>query len=391
MKYKKRKDGRYQTKVYLPNGKYKYIYAATEKELTAKTAELRVAMGKGIDVTADQDTFLDWAEYYMQQRRRDHERGNLSLSRLNITKMHIYRDLEPLHARKIAKLRTRDFQDIIDDMSVEGYSVSVLKDVKAVAVHACQLAVDNRVMDYNAAEAVRIPVDKHKEQTRRALTETEQSWILNSEHRAKPAAMIMMLAGLRRGELIPLLWSDIDLEQGTIRINKTVSFENGKTIVKPYGKSAAAMRTVYIPQMLIGYLSELRKTSRTMLVCPTAENCIHTDISWRRMWESYVRYLNFEHGDFSGLLDFEKPKSRFAPKKIPNVIPNITAHWLRHTYITNLYLAGVDVLTAKEQAGHADIKTTMQIYTHLSDQFKKQEISKLDAFLSPQKAASGVK
>ena len=52
-------------------------------------------------------------------------------------------------------------------------------------------------------------------------------------------------------------------------------------------------------------------------------------------------------------MDFEKPSSRFAPKKVPMVIPPFTAHWLRHTYITMLYLAGVDVLTAKEQAGHA--------------------------------------
>ena len=63
------------------------------------------------------------------------------------------------------------------------------------------------------------------------------------------------------------------------------------------------------------------------------------------------------------------------------LIPAFTAHWLRHTYVTLLYMSGVDVLTAKEQAGHADIKTTMEIYTHLDSEFKKHNISKLDEYL----------
>ena len=61
------------------------------------------------------------------------------------------------------------------------------------------------------------------------------------------------------------------------------------------------------------------------------------------------------------LKEFKKPQSLNAPEKIPMVIPQITAHWLRHTFITNMYLAGVDVMTAKEQAGHADITTTIPV------------------------------
>lgn len=70
------------------------------------------------------------------------------------------------------------------------------------------------------------------------------------------------------------------------------------------------------------------------------------------------------------------------------VIPAITAHWLRHTYITMLYLAGVDVMTAKEQAGHADIKTTMQIYTHLDSEYKSVQICKLDEYLDNKNIAN---
>jgi integrase len=47
-----------------------------------------------------------------------------------------------------------------------------------------------------------------------------------------------------------------------------------------------------------------------------------------------------------------------------------------------MYLSGVDILTAKEQAGHSSIKTTMEIYTHLDNKFKKASMAKMDDYLN---------
>ena len=97
------------------------------------------------------------------------------------------------------------------------------------------------------------------------------------------------------------------------------------------------------------------------------------------MWDSYLNVLNFRYGNFPE--GYDPPKSRFAPQKIPFVIPKITPHWLRHTFITMMYQAGVDVLTAKEQAGHADIQTTLSIYTHLDRTHKRRQMDKLDEYI----------
>lgn len=97
------------------------------------------------------------------------------------------------------------------------------------------------------------------------------------------------------------------------------------------------------------------------------------------MWESYLIDLNFKYGnrmDKSG----KQAQSKYNRNGIVLTIPNITAHWLRHTFATMLYLSGVDVLTAKDQLGHSDIKTTLEIYTHLDQDHKKKNISKLDEF-----------
>ena len=63
-------------------------------------------------------------------------------------------------------------------------------------------------------------------------------------------------------------------------------------------------------------------------------------------------------------------------------IEPFTAHCLRHTYASMLYKAGVDVLTAKAQLGHADVKTTLQIYTHLDSQYKRSSMDRLDGYLN---------
>lgn len=385
IKNTKRKDGRIKASVYLGNGKYKYVYANNNRELDRKVQEIKLKLGKGIDVSAERDTFGQWAERWLKLKKLEVSNGRYN------TYSYRVKNLEPIAFMQIGKIRTADIQDIIIGLSADGYALKTLKDVKNAASQIFRLAVDNRVIDYNPAISVKLPAEAPKE-TRRALTTEEQQWILApSENRGKRAAMIMMYAGLRRGELIPLLWTDINLEKKTINVNKAVEMINGKSVVKDCTKTAAGMRTVYIPQVLADYLAA-EPRNNSLLVCPNASGGMMSESAYKRLWDSYLAELNFKFGDFSNVLvpneqsgkmeQYNKPKSRFAPQKIPFVIPRITAHMLRHTFITLMYIAGVDLLTAKEQAGHADVQTTMEIYTHLDSIYKSKQIEKLDEYLS---------
>jgi site-specific recombinase XerD len=69
--------------------------------------------------------------------------------------------------------------------------------------------------------------------------------------------------------------------------------------------------------------------------------------------------------------------SKYIRERVVLTIPPFTAHWLRHTFATMLYLAGVNVEVAKEQLGHSDIKTTLNIYTHLDKIYKIKNMNKL--------------
>lgn len=382
-------NGRVCVRVYLGKvdgkPKYKACYGSTQKEAELKAEKVRESLRKGLNVAAENDTFKKWAEELLAIKEAE-----VSETWYKNYVGYINR-LEQLHDMPITKILTADIQRVILELSRENprthkpTSRRTLKGYLDTISQVLQLAIDNRVMDYNPARAVKLPADAEKTE-RRALTDEEQNWIIDTPHRAQRAAMIMMFSGLRRGELIPLTWRDIDLKEHTIQVNKSVQMVNGIPKIKSGAKTSAGARTVNIPQILVDFLAAEQKTLKTesnllnMLVCPSVSGTMLSDVAWRRMWESYLIDLNFKYGnriDKSG----KKATSKYNSNGIVLTIPNITAHWLRHTFATMLYLSGVDVLTAKDQLGHRDIKTTLEIYTHLDQTHKRKNICKLDEYL----------
>lgn len=192
------------------------------------------------------------------------------------------------------------------------------------------------------------------------------------------------------------------MQNGFISVNKSVEFKNNQPTVKQGGKSAAAVRLVPIPQILIEYLQEYKTSSKILspLVCVNASGKMHTKTSFRKMWDSYVFDLNINYGyegieNKKSLLSYlrkvikdNKQVKRIdkllnsdnvtneeitkyikhnAKELIPMRIEPFTPHYLRHTYATLLYLQNVDVVSAKQYLGHSDIQTTVNIYTDLEN------------------------
>ena len=381
MKNTARKDGRVQSKVYIGNGKYKYVYAANNKELQEKVTELKTKLGKGLDVTADMDTFGYWSDRWIALKKMD---VSAKRWRSYESRRHYLDELAHL---PIVKIKSAQVQQIIVDCATTPSEATgkplarqTLVNLKNIAVQIFKLAIDNRVMDFNPADGVEVPKETEKE-TREPISEEQQLWIRETPHRAQTAAMIMLYAGLRRGEMMALTWSDIDLNAHSINVNKTVVFDGTVGKIVNATKTESSTRTVYIPNVLVEYLRNARREA--LLVTSKRDGSAHSEISWRRMWESYMHALNAKYGDFGNIVPAQVgEKKKSGPQKLPMIIPTFTPHQLRHTYITMLYLAGVDVLTAKQQAGHADIKTTLGIYTHLDQKHQRRNLDKLNDFLS---------
>ena len=382
----RRKDGRIAVSVYLGmvdgKRKYKTLYGKTQKEADAAADALRARLRKGLDPASRSDTFGVWCDRWMAIKKTDI--GHSQYQSYQSYTKHLRNTLEHI---PIDRIRSYDIQLIISALAENNPNSNkpagkkTLTDIRNTAVQIFALAVDNRVLDYNPALSVKIPRGAPTT-TRRALTADEQRWILDTPHRMRLPAMIMMYSGLRRGELIPLQWSDVDLAAQTISVNKTVDLSGAKPLVKPTGKTAAAMRTVHIPQILVDLLTREPKVS--VLVCPGQSGRIYNADDWRNAWDAYLYDLDIKYGKTPQRTS--KYDNRFRGISIPRITP----HWLRHTFCTMLYLAGVDVLTAKAQMGHSDVKTTLSIYTHLTNEHAQRDMQKLDDFIGRQSNASQI-
>ena len=374
-KYTKRKDGRYQTKIYLGldesnKKKYKYLYASSEKELRRLESELLSKLNKGIDIVTSDDTYQQWLD-----RLKAVKETELTESEYDTFVARASYFSKKFGNTPLNEIGQQAVQPVINEVfkcNPTTHKPSAKRTVErylSAASAVFEYAIENRAVDFNPCRYVKIP-KAAKTSERRALTTEERKWVEEMPHRAQLPAMLMMYSGLRKGEVTALLWSDIDFNNKTITVNKSFDFKQCK-IKSP--KTASGVRVVSVPDKLIDFLKEQPKTS--VLVVTGANGQRMTETAWKRLWESYINDLNLKYGKAVN------KRNKFDPKGNIMTIEPFTPHCLRHTFCTIMYEAGIDVLTAKEQMGHSDVKTTLSIYTHLDKIYKKKNISKLDEYL----------
>jgi len=377
----RRSDGRFSSQVYLGiidgKRKYKTVYGSSPGEVKTKVDEIKHSMGMGIDFTQSISTFAEWQVKWLAALQRKVSSNQYHLYKYRIEYFNAYVGRIP-----VLRIKLYELQEAMDDLADKnprtGFpsSKKTLINYKSAVNMFFEYLMDNRVVEYNPAKNLYIPKDAPQDE-RRALTAVEQSWIREFNHRAQTPAMITMYSGLRRGELTALTWADVDFDNKTITVNKSWDFKSHS--LKP-PKTEAGYRTVTMPDELVEYLKKIPKVST--LVCTNTKGTMILGCAWERLWDSYMKALNKEYGDFSSYTDLEEGD------ELPFVIDYFTLHCLRHTYSTLLHDAGVDILTAQYLLGHADAATTMGIYTHLSKENAKKNVDKLNNYLSCKSNAS---
>jgi integrase len=224
------------------------------------------------------------------------------------------------------------------------------------------------MIPYVPTDAVQRPKGTRKQ--RRSLTDAERQAMLKAAetHRGGAWVMAMLYCGPRRGETVALKWKDINFKTKEITIKNAAEYEtNSNQPTLKDTKTEAGYRTVPMPDQLVKKLKTLPRNGE--YVFTTAHGKQLTLTALRRMWNGFMRQANIEAG-----------AELYRNKIIKSALDeNITIHYLRHTYATDLYRMGVDLKTAQYLLGHADIQTTANIYTHAAKEFvpniaKKQQV-----------------
>lgn len=369
-KPKKDKKGYYHKNVVVgrnSDGKYirKFVSARTLRELESKVMEVKRQVSQGIRIWEGSTSFRELANIWMNDYHASETAKWRYTQELTIRK-HLLPILGEMTVKNIRQLH---LQMIIANLARQGYATETMKKIKHTAERIMKVAVDSDIILRNPFSEVRIP---HKEpNVRRALTDEEIRLITDTwrGHNLGIMAMLMLYAGLRRGEAVALRWDDVSFEERVIHVTKAASsLKNKPSIKKP--KTSAGVRDIPIPSVLMEALRAYRKPSG--YICTSAGGGFLTDSSYKRQWDSYRHYLNICAGGQNG-----------AGPHIHriDVIDNITAHMLRHTYATMLFDAGVDVKSAQRFLGHEDIEVTLSIYTHLTKFKEDQAVSALNEHL----------
>ncbi|WP_085833745.1 tyrosine-type recombinase/integrase [Clostridium merdae] len=309
-------------------------------------------------------TFESLAALWLKTRK-----NKVSFSQFKNLRCYINHLLRYIGTMDVESIKPMDIDALLDALTDcnpntgRPSSRQTLVDVRSTANRIFEYAMDLELINKNPARGREVSRYAPR-RYRRALTATEQGLIISTPHRARVGALVMMLAGLRRGELIPLTWDDIDIDGLKINVTKSAECKGGNRFEIKSGTKTSMGRLVDITLDLALILQDAKAATRSKYVCPRTNGEMHTLISWRRMWESYITTLCK------------------APGAETTNIKEITAHYLRHTYATLLYLSEVDYLTAAKLLGHSNIKTTISVYTHLDELMKSKNVDKLDSYLS---------
>jgi integrase len=342
----KRNDGRYCHKFTI-DGKIVYFYSSAETERKAK---------KDIDNQIAEYRFISHEKKHKLSKLFDRMIGEkektVSYKTIETYKT-AYNHLGRLRDRYVEEIEPFEIQKLFTDMLTQGYSKSSISKVKIVYGLIISYAMLNGLKVQNSASVVPVP-KQAKQNKRRAVSDDDIDVITSSLNvEFDIYAFLLLYTGLRRGEALALVKEDVNLETRTITVNKSIEYDGNNPKVKTQPKTENGIRTIPILDILYDPLRELKKNTKK------------------------GEYLFGGKTPLSKTQIFKKWK-----KLITELGIDITQHQLRHTYAKILYRSGVDAKTAQGLLGHADISTTMNIYTEFSKDVTEKNVAKINSFIS---------
>lgn len=327
----KRKDGTirrfYQGRIYI-DGEQKSVYGTTQAECAEKLSALRLERDKkqaqkllNIEQTNDGQngktqfsTFGKWLDEWLNEFKKDKTRRRYFKDLCRYTEK-LKGALGDLKLKKIEPMTLQRYFNTLPRTNATAKLYGVLKD-------CLQRAEDFGIIKKNPCKVIAKP--KYSKQERRPFELEEQTAILNAlSDRYKAVFFFLCATGLRIGEFLALTPQNVDYGRKCIKVDESQDLETrelGDT------KTAAGVRKVYFADELFNHFDVTTLGSYTY-------NAI------KKAFRKVYAALNIE---------------------------GISAtHSCRHTFASLLYAVGVSEKVIQKQCGHADISTTMNVYTDI--------------------------
>ena len=272
-------------------------------------------------------------------------------------------DLKPHH---VQSFYTKKLNSGVTGNTIHHYQANIRKALKD--------AVRVELIPSNPADKLILP---KKEKFRgKSFTPEELRKLADGVRGSKLEVPVILVSwfGLRRGEIVGLRWSAISFETMTLSIvgtvtNKGEGTPEEKKAYRETAKTDSSFRSFPISEEVAQYLQELKRQQQ--------ENRQLAGSGYNEKWLDFVCV-----DKIGNLINLDYITNMF-PKLLNRLgLRHIRFHDLRHTNITLLLESGASLKDAQDWAGHANISTTADIYTHIQTQNKKRLTGFMGSILS---------
>lgn len=344
--YRQKSTGKWGGSITLENGKRKYFYGKTQKEVQDKINDALYEQQRGMLATGSNATMQEYLEDWLEKTHKHTVRLGTYLNYQKLLRNYLVPGLGKVKLQKLTAPQVQAFYSATLD---KGLSPKTVTNIHGLLHKALDNAVRWNIVSRNVCDAVTPPRVPRKELN--FLTQDQAATLLQEVKANKLEALltVAITTGLRRGELLALRWQDINFELGTIQVKRAVSYHQVYGYVESEPKTSRSRREIMLASFVIDVLTKHQQQQKEQRLAAggdwTDKNLIFTNAT----------------GDFYSPSTLVKAFRRFL-KKVG--LPTMRFHDLRHSAATILLTMKVHPKVVQEILGHSQITTTMDIYSH---------------------------
>ena len=368
----KRRDGRYEGRYVLGRTKggrtkFGYVYGYQYGEVKDKLLLIKATLirRRGPNALCG-EAFGEWAEEWWKRELT----GRIKASSWQTYRNILSRHLAPALGKcRLGEITAETIGALIRKLEVQGLAGSTIRGIVRMLNSILRGAEEEGLIAQNPCRRVRIPSKEAEKQ--RVLTRKEQRALQEKAREAGEIPTLLSLyTGMRLGEICGLKWEDVNWEQGTIQVRRTVqrlgsrcrdapgecaaSFRGSRRTALHVDtpKSASAVRVMPVPRFLLEMLREMQ-------------------------------VVQAERGEGEYIFGGKRPaeprtvQRRFQGLARKAGITGVHFHSLRHSFATRLLELGTDMKTVSELMGHSSVRTTLEFYAHSLIESQRQAMDRL--------------
>lgn len=374
-----RQDGRWEGRIltgYDEDGKpiTKSVLGKTRKECTEKMDALREKLEQEHQIKpkklSGDMTLAQWIDYWYQGSVKQTIKASSQMDYENCIYKHIIPRLGSFRLKDIKQTDVQHFLTeeknsgrlVRTDVYGKGLSNAAVRATYFILRNALLAAMNEKLIHSNPAQGCELPQKRAREM--QVLEHDElQRFLIQARHDECYELVLLELAtGMRRGEICALQWDDINFRTGELKICRQVGRVKGElTVTTP--KTKGSVRSVILPPAVLKVLEELkeRTPSRWLFPSPVKE---------------------------------DSPKDPHAMYKLIHRVlaragcKEVRFHDLRHTFATTALEHGMDVKTLSTVLGHVTAATTIDVYSHVTDNMLMQAAGRIESGIGRGEAAA---